>query len=631
MAAINLYPPIVDSYMPAFLNPEGDIKYHKCRIYFSLSPLNTYDEIKYVQISVVNQRTNKNALHGKYSNGIKMVALNYPDTETGLYYVDLYVGRASNNEICDMEKFEVNQYYKVQFRFSNQSATSASNEEDTIVLGDGMSYSYIAPTSAWLSVNSDKTSEWSTVCLIKGISNPKFEFSNSAMNDLNSINSGNGIKIPSNLPIIGTFGFTDPLETEYLKSYRITLSNVDSTEKYEDTGNIFPDSFNPNSINYVSKYIITPNKVYTLRIEYVTSNLYNGAFVYKVKKNMEDILDFPATLTAYANRDEDQIMLKIDFNNLGENVMTSGDAIIKRASSDNKFLLWENIHKVSISKLAGVGAKGYLWGDTTIQSGKWYKYAIQAVVGANTADETYSDNIILEQPVSLALEEICLVGSNSQLKIKYNPKISSLNHKVVQSITETIGSQFPFVRRNGNINYRTFSISGLITRHMDENELFASQTDVYGNSDMIPYYEEYNQENRINVYNDHTYEYLFREKVIEFLNDGKVKLFRSPSEGNMLIVLSNISLSPEETLGRLVYTFTATATEVAKSNIDNYMLYNIIDYEATKYLLQGLNIIENDGEVTAYISEEDIEDGDYVINAGAQVLPTSTTLILTTF
>ena len=39
MAAINLYPPIIASYMPAYLNPEQDDTWAKCRIYFSLSSL----------------------------------------------------------------------------------------------------------------------------------------------------------------------------------------------------------------------------------------------------------------------------------------------------------------------------------------------------------------------------------------------------------------------------------------------------------------------------------------------------------------------------------------------------------------------------------------------------------------
>ena len=73
MASINLYPPIIDTYMPAYLNPIVD-QCQKCRIYFALSSMNTADEILYVQLSLINQKTNQSALNPiLYPNGIKMV------------------------------------------------------------------------------------------------------------------------------------------------------------------------------------------------------------------------------------------------------------------------------------------------------------------------------------------------------------------------------------------------------------------------------------------------------------------------------------------------------------------------------------------------------------------------------
>ena len=39
-------------------------------------------------------------------------------------------------------------------------------------------------------------------------------------------------------------------------------------------------------------------------------------------------------------------------------------------------------------------------------------------------------------------------------------------------------------------------------------------------------------------------ERIFREKVEEFLNDGEPKLFKSPSEGNIIVSLMNVSLTP---------------------------------------------------------------------------------------
>ena len=54
---INLYPPIVDTYAPAFLVDSGTDK-DICRIYFTLSKFNTIRDIANVQMTVRNQYTN---------------------------------------------------------------------------------------------------------------------------------------------------------------------------------------------------------------------------------------------------------------------------------------------------------------------------------------------------------------------------------------------------------------------------------------------------------------------------------------------------------------------------------------------------------------------------------------------
>ena len=58
---INLYPPIVDTYVPAFLVDSGTDK-DICRIYFTLSKFNTISDIANVQITVRNQYTNLSVL-----------------------------------------------------------------------------------------------------------------------------------------------------------------------------------------------------------------------------------------------------------------------------------------------------------------------------------------------------------------------------------------------------------------------------------------------------------------------------------------------------------------------------------------------------------------------------------------
>ena len=68
----------------------------------------------------------------------------------------------------------------------------------------------------------------------------------------------------------------------------------------------------------------------------------------------------------------------------------------------------------------------------------------------------------------------------------------------------------------------------------------------------------------------------FKLKVLDWLTDGKVKLFRSPAEGNYLVRLLNVSLQPQDPLGRMIHSFTSTAYEIDDLTYDNLVYYGII-------------------------------------------------------
>lgn len=68
----------------------------------------------------------------------------------------------------------------------------------------------------------------------------------------------------------------------------------------------------------------------------------------------------------------------------------------------------------------------------------------------------------------------------------------------------------------------------------------------------------------------------FREKVMEWLSDGKPKLFRSETEGNMIVQLSGVSFTPFDKSGRMVYSMSATVTEIDELNSENLEKYNLV-------------------------------------------------------
>jgi len=68
----------------------------------------------------------------------------------------------------------------------------------------------------------------------------------------------------------------------------------------------------------------------------------------------------------------------------------------------------------------------------------------------------------------------------------------------------------------------------------------------------------------------------FKLAVLEWLTNGEIKLFRSPGEGNYLVRLLNTSLTPNDTLGRMLHTFNTTAYEIADLTYDNLLGYELI-------------------------------------------------------
>ena len=168
--------------------------------------------------------------------------------------------------------------------------------------------------------------------------------------------------------------------------------------------------------------------------------------------------------------------------------------------------------------------------------------------------------------------------NNQQLKLQLNNTMSSFKHQIYDSKIDTIGSRYPFITRNAAVNYRTFPIGAMISFNMDENNTFLAngKKDIYNYKDIVDLYEEKVLETGRYQY-DYTYEKDFREKVLEFLQDGKPKLFKSPTEGNIIVRLVDVNCTPNQSLDRMIYSLTTTANEIDDNTIKNYIKYGILN------------------------------------------------------
>ena len=533
---INLYPPIVDTYAPAFLVDSGTNK-DICRIYFTLSQFNTMEDIANIQVTVRSQYTNLSVLDkSKYPSEIMITNIKEDTTKTSddRYYIEL------NKTDIQGGKFEINQYYKVQMRFTHKDAPAAPSNQ---------------ALDAWLAANINLFSEWSTVCLIRGISTPQLAVSGFTI-------EGGEISWANYNPIIyGTLSFKNEEETEKLKSYQIKL--------YDENNNLLTDSriqyTNTNSFSYGLNYNFVAGAKYKFTIECTTMNLYSAIATYEFTTSTEEseILDF--TFIAEADEDNGRVILTIRKSNITDGF--TGELVLRRTSNKTNFTIWEDLKTYKYKEATAIKET---FNDMTIESGVWYKYYLQKRSNGVAASTKY-----IKTPIMVIFDDMFLTTKDRQLKIKFNPTVSSFKRTIQESRTDTIGSQFPFVRINGNANYAQFPIGGLISFQIDESNLFTSIEELFGKH--LYLYTDYNNNHKITEANNIVYEKLFKDKVIEFLYSEQPKLFRSATEGNFIVKIMDASFSPNATLGRRIVSFTATAYEVAECNIDNFKKYDILE------------------------------------------------------
>ena len=631
MSDITLYPPIVDTCTPVFL--QGD----SCKIWFSYSPYmdSLSDEEKeklFMQVSINQQDTNKTALSkDKWATGSAVFKINSATEGTKEFAHNLSYVIIENSDIRN--GFETQQLYKAQLRF-----IYAETQDKAITIANSFSAT-------------PYRSEWSTVTLLKCIQEPQtFIFTlDTTLNkeDGNSPTTPLAISTPL-LNVSGQTKFQDG-ESETVKTYKLSLetftiseSGKIVTEQVIETATLNTNYYdNSNSFKYKFKTMLD-NGLYWLDISYITKNGYdstvNSQNPFEPKKyglyiqiNANEGITPPLSdISIVSDKDNGRIII----NATVDDQQTSEDVTITivRSSSNTHFKEWEEVY----TKLYHPGDK-ITFDDRTIESGVWYKYNFQVIDKSGARSRFIDESIYKPSPLMIVFNDVFLTAGDKQLKITLNNETGSLSYNLQESKTDTIGSQFPWIRRNGAIKYRTFSLGGLIS-YLGNNEMILfsnsenSDTNIeyqnnlaekninglfYSKDDLFPQeiselYQSYNLDNGITNYNDIMLEKVFRDKVIDFLLEDRPVLFRSATEGNILIRLMDLSFSPNTQLKNYIYSFGSTAVEIAECNFDNFHKYNIYDSGSIDITVNTFNecqIIERIGQINNPITEGESADG----------------------
>ena len=533
----NFYPPIVETYMPAFVNTQA------CRVYFALSQYINKEDIKGIHVVVRDQYRNLSALDPiKYPSEMMLLpgTLNEdPEVKTEYkYYIEINNSDIKNGFTNDL-------YYKVQIRFSTIESPNSQ-------AADG-----------WLSSNLSNFSEWSTVTLVRSIPTPTFSIKCGKESEWYDNENFDLAWSIANTQLIGKLTFEGNNTPEALRSYRVILQSH-SGEVLSDSGELFSNITN-NEFIYVLKYGLSANYDYKFIVEYTTTNLYKETNEYTFKVVADSSLNMDVLMSGEKDPENGRICINIKKAEINSGF--SGTLLIRRTSSKSNFTIWEDMYTRNFENEKVID---FTWYDYSIESGVWYDYAVQAI----DPDNKRGAMTRFIEPSMIIFEHMYLTGADRQLKIEFNPTVSSFKRNYVETKSDTLGSKYPFIRRNAITEYAQIPISGLIASDMDEDNLFTSPQEIYGENEH--YYHDYNRDYNITKVNDIVYEKAFRDKVEAFLCDGKVKLFRSPTEGVFLVRLMDVSFTPQQPLGRRIWNFSATAYEVAEVNEENLKKYGFI-------------------------------------------------------
>lgn len=256
----------------------------------------------------------------------------------------------------------------------------------------------------------------------------------------------------------------------------------------------------------------------------------------------------------------------------------TGQFRLVRADEKENFAIWHRLVDLSLSANNITTNNPYLlWRDFTVEQGSNYIYALMQKNDAGHYSSKIKTDVIYAD-----FEDSFLFDGDHQLRIRFDPKVSSFKITVQEAKTDTIGGRYPIIQRNGYTNYKEFPISGLISHLSDPDGYFNqpiaqikyldNETVVTDTTDAVNGMNYTTNLNGKNVALERT----FKLQVLDWLNNGKPKLFRSPTEGNYLVRLLNVSLSPIDTLGRMLHSFSATAYEIDESTPEKLIKHNIL-------------------------------------------------------
>lgn len=250
--------------------------------------------------------------------------------------------------------------------------------------------------------------------------------------------------------------------------------------------------------------------------------------------------------------------------------------------------------------------------DVIAEPGKPYLYAAYCYhryfdgVAQSWVTEYLQSTVASTKPAILVTNDIFLVTKNNILRIAYDPELTGFKQNMVDQITTTIGGAYPFVTRNGMQKHKTFTLGGLLSYNREIAQLYSaeeiSKNDSTAIASVIPAVSEsstmgefineiYYQNITSKAVREALYEKEFRNVAMDFLYSDDMILFKSLQEGNIIVRLTGVTMSPNAQLNRDIYSFSSQAVEVMENSVENCYKYFVFHTDDKAVVYKDLYLI----------------------------------------
>ena len=264
-------------------------------------------------------------------------------------------------------------------------------------------------------------------------------------------------------------------------------------------------------------------------------------------------------------------------NGLPDKSKIISEIAVLRSNLSEGLLRWQEVTRIKNGSIQ----EAFLY-DYFVENGNYYRYALQPITADGRKGPITNDF----DSVS-TFDGFWMLGEkDKQFSFIYDGKVNTISHNTSHSVIETLTGKYPYIVSSSELDYRTFQFSGKLTYEQDVHKLLTSSTysEAISPDTTIPinFVEiKYGDEAKLNCKNDLERENsmvvqrIWRNKILEWMKDGKPKILKSEAEGNILVSISNVQVTPIVTLYGLVAEFTCTMTEIGNIRESTLKKYDL--------------------------------------------------------